>query len=179
MATDTIARAMAGNTKKELDNYKNNPDVADIVQTKADLDNYDTSKLSDNDIVKVLIDETRDNKETYYKWSSGQWAYVGGIGPFYTQDEIDNLLDGKVDKEDGKGLSTNDFTDSYKNQITTNQQDIASLQNDKQDALSGSTSIDITNNVVSVKEDYIDSQFLSNTERQDLIDEIMEVFENE
>ena len=48
--------------------------------------------------------------------------------------------------------------------------------NAKQDALSGSTSIDITSNVVSVKEDYITSQFLSNTERQEIIDEIVEVF---
>ena len=31
----------------------------------------------------------------------------------YTQDEIDAALDNKVDKETGKGLSTNDFTDAY------------------------------------------------------------------
>ena len=67
MATDIIARGMAGNAKKLLDEYKNNPDVADIVRNKAALDAYDTSKLSESDIVKVLDDESRDHMETYYK----------------------------------------------------------------------------------------------------------------
>ena len=68
MATDMIARAMAGNTKKELDNYKNNPDVADIVQNKAALDAYDTTKLTENDLIKVLDDESKNHMQTYYKW---------------------------------------------------------------------------------------------------------------
>lgn len=37
-------------------------------------------------------------------------------------------LNGKVDKEDGKGLSTNDFTDEYKTKIDTNSSNIATLQ---------------------------------------------------
>ena len=37
-------------------------------------------------------------------------------------------LNGKVDKEDGKGLSTNDFTNDYKNKINTNSSNIATLQ---------------------------------------------------
>lgn len=36
-------------------------------------------------------------------------------------------LNGKVDKEDGKGLSTNDFTDEYKTKIDTNSSNIADL----------------------------------------------------
>lgn len=92
MATDTIARAMAGNAKRLLDEYKNNPDVADIVQNKAALDAYDTSKLSESDIVKVLDDESRNHMETYYKWINNDWDYIGGLGPYYTQTEINNLL---------------------------------------------------------------------------------------
>lgn len=37
-------------------------------------------------------------------------------------------LNGKVDKVDGKGLSTNDFTDAYKTKINTNSSNIATLQ---------------------------------------------------
>ena len=37
-------------------------------------------------------------------------------------------LNGKVDKEDGKGLSTNDFTDEYKTKIYDNVTNIATLQ---------------------------------------------------
>ena len=38
-------------------------------------------------------------------------------GDSYTKSETDELLDGKVDKETGKGLSTNDFTDAYKTAV--------------------------------------------------------------
>ena len=37
-------------------------------------------------------------------------------------------LNGKVDKVEGKGLSTNDFTDYYKTKIDTNSRNIATLQ---------------------------------------------------
>jgi len=120
MATDMIARAMAGNTKKELDNYKNNPDVADIVQNKAALDAYDTTKLTENDLIKVLDDESKKHMQTYYKWVNNDWSYSGGIGPYYTTTDIDNKLAEKVTKETGKGLSSNDFTDSYKAQVEAN-----------------------------------------------------------
>ena len=35
----------------------------------------------------------------------------------YNKNEIDTALDGKVDKVDGKGLSSNDFTDKYKEKL--------------------------------------------------------------
>ncbi|MDY5911711.1 MAG: hypothetical protein SPJ62_06865, partial [Inconstantimicrobium porci] len=37
-------------------------------------------------------------------------------------------LNNKVDKEEGKGLSTNDFTNAYKTKIDTNSSNIATLQ---------------------------------------------------
>jgi len=36
---------------------------------------------------------------------------------YYTESEIDNLLDNKVDKVAGKGLSTNDFDNAYKTKL--------------------------------------------------------------
>lgn len=67
--------------QKEIDDLKNSPDVVDIVATYAALQAYDTSKLGDNDIVRVLEDETHDGDSTYYKWdaSTSSWVYVGGI----------------------------------------------------------------------------------------------------
>lgn len=38
-------------------------------------------------------------------------------------EEIEETLDNKVDKEDGKGLSTNDFTDEYKTELDEAYQD--------------------------------------------------------
>ena len=52
-------------------------DVADVVGTKAELDSYDTSKLTDGDVVKVLTDETSNNITTYYRWTNSSWTFVG------------------------------------------------------------------------------------------------------
>ncbi len=67
--------------QQEIDDLKNSPDVVDIVSTYADLQAYDTSKLGDNDIIRVLADETHDGDSTYYRWnaSTSSWTYIGGI----------------------------------------------------------------------------------------------------
>jgi hypothetical protein len=45
-------------------------DVVDVVSTKAALNNYDTTSLTENDVIKVLKDESENNKTSYYKWSN-------------------------------------------------------------------------------------------------------------
>ena len=61
-------------SKDDLNNavqeIKNNPDVVDIVATKADLDAYDKSQLTDKDIVKVLTDESQGGGVGYYRYSA-------------------------------------------------------------------------------------------------------------
>lgn len=54
-------------------------DVVDIVDTYTDLTNYDTSKLKDNDIIKVLSDSTHSDLSSYYRWnkSSGDFTFIG------------------------------------------------------------------------------------------------------
>lgn len=44
-------------------------------------------------------------------------AYLDKSGLEYLWGKIKTKLAGKVDVEDGKGLSTNDFTETYKNQL--------------------------------------------------------------
>lgn len=85
--------------EQEIEDLRNNPDVVDIVGTYADLQSYDTSDLGDNDIIKVLQDETHDDASTYYKWhkTTSTWEYIGEQGPYYTKDQTDDLLDGKQD----------------------------------------------------------------------------------
>lgn len=79
----------------EIEAIEASSDVVDVVGTKAELDNYDTSKLKDNDIIKVLQDETRDDAITYYRWNGTAFVYVGAEGPYYTASETDTLLAGK------------------------------------------------------------------------------------
>ena len=75
-------------------------DVTDIVGTKAELNAYDTSKLKDNDIIKVLQDESEDDETTYYRWSTTTETFtlIGAEGPYYTKSATDQLLQAKQDK---------------------------------------------------------------------------------
>lgn len=70
------------NVEDEVEELKNNPDVVDVVGTYQDLQAYDTSTLTDKDIIRVLEDSTHDNKSTFYRWnaSTNQFDYVGEAG---------------------------------------------------------------------------------------------------
>lgn len=67
----------------------------------------------------------------------GAWDTLGerldnmeqGTGDTYTKAEVDTMLDEKVNTEEGKGLSSNDFTDSEKAQISANTAGIAAVAN--------------------------------------------------
>lgn len=80
--SQTLIREVAErimDVEDEVERLENNPDVADIVATYADLQAYDTSQLTDKDVVRVLQDETRNNDSTYYRWSTQTqtWTYIG------------------------------------------------------------------------------------------------------
>lgn len=106
----------------EIETIEAASDVVDVVGTYAELQAYDTSKLQDNDLIKVLADETRDDAITYYRWSTTTetFSYVGSEGPYYTASETDTLLSGKQDTliagtnisiaSDGKTISATDTT---------------------------------------------------------------------
>lgn len=100
--TLTISPATVNKIEGEIEDLKGATDCADIVQSKADLNNYDKSKLTDQAIVKVLQDESKNDAETYYRYikSSNSFTFIGELGPYYTKSEDDTLLSGKVDKTD-------------------------------------------------------------------------------
>lgn len=75
-------------------------DVVDIVGTYQELQSYDTSTLTANDVIKVLQDETHDNASTYYKWNGTSFDFIGEEGPYYTQTQVDEKLDNKVNKRE-------------------------------------------------------------------------------
>lgn len=63
---------------------------------------------------KATLDQVRDLIEEYGGSSSGGGSIAVDT---YTKPEIDVKLDDKVDKISGKGLSSNDFTDTYKDKL--------------------------------------------------------------
>lgn len=98
LAQEILDRQAADNTLQgEIDDIKNSPDVVDIVATYVALQAYDTSSLGNNDIVRVLADETHDGASTYYRWNAGtrSWIYIGEVGDYYTKGQVDDLLDTK------------------------------------------------------------------------------------
>lgn len=56
-----------------------------------------------------------------YIYINSKWEMIGttetNLSDYYTKTQVDNLLNNKVDKVSGKGLSTNDFTNTYKTKL--------------------------------------------------------------
>lgn len=88
------------NLQSQIDIMEQNTNVADVVGTFAALSAYDKSKITENDIIEVLRDETRENADTYYRLQNGSWVYVGSLGSYYTKSESDALLNNKVNYTD-------------------------------------------------------------------------------
>lgn len=122
--TEEVEHRIEGdqNLQDQIDIIQAGSDVVDVVATYAALQQYDTSTLSDKDVIKVLADETRDGATTYYRYSttSETFTFVGAVGPYYTKNEADQLLGAKQDTliagtnvqiaNDGKTISATDTT---------------------------------------------------------------------
>jgi len=108
LSAETTAREQADNAlQSQIDAISASSDVTDIVGTKAELNAYDTSKLGDNDIIKVLQDESENGETTYYRWSTTTQSFtlIGEEGPYYTKAATDALLNAKQDTlTEGTGI---------------------------------------------------------------------------
>ena len=83
---------------EEVQQMKSNPDVFDIVGTYTELQNYDTSILTDKDVIRVLSDSTHDGYSTYYRWdaATSQFAYIGKVDAFVLETFTFTLVDNTV-----------------------------------------------------------------------------------
>lgn len=109
IATEAETRDAADlDLQGQIDAISSASDVVDVVGTYAELQSYDTSKLSDNDIIKVLTDETHDDAISYYRWNdaSDVFTYIGSQGPFYTKSETDATFVPQTRTINGKGLNS-------------------------------------------------------------------------
>lgn len=109
IATEAETRDAADlDLQGQIDAISSASDVVDVVGTYAELQSYDTSKLSDNDIIKVLTDETHDDAISYYRWNgtTNVFTYIGSQGPFYTKSETDATFVPQTRTINGKGLNS-------------------------------------------------------------------------
>lgn len=97
------------NLQQQIDAIAASSDVTDIVGTHADLEAYDTSKLKDNDIIKVLQDETEGGATTYYRWSTHTHTFtlIGEEGPYYTKSDADSKFVPQTRTVNNKALNQN------------------------------------------------------------------------
>lgn len=166
---ETAARQLADiNLQGQIDAITASSDVKDIVGTKAELNNYDTSTLGNNDIIKVLQDESENDATTYYRWNAAaqQFTLIGEEGPYYTKSQADTLLNAKqntltagsnvqitgdtISATDttytaGNGLNLTGTEFSADTTVLATQTDLAGKQN----TLTAGAGIDITNDVIS------------------------------
>ena len=101
LSTETTARQTADTgLQSQIDAIVASSDVKDIVGTYVALQQYDTSTLGNNDIIKVLQDETHSDETTYYRWNTttSTFTLIGEEGPYYTKSATDTLLNTKADK---------------------------------------------------------------------------------
>ena len=82
-------------------------DWSEADNSKDDFIKNKPTKVSDFQNDSGFITKDVDDLTNYYKKSET-----------YTQTEINNSLSGKVDKETGKGLSSNDYTDAEKTKLS-------------------------------------------------------------
>ena len=120
-----------------LDNFnirKSSPNVErDMFQTVADMKDYNENYLPQVFIATCVEDGCIYifNKGNLIDDTTGKWRkFEGGSADllnYYNKTEVNTLLEDKVDKETGKGLSTNDYDDTEKGQVQQNKEDIATL----------------------------------------------------
>lgn len=153
LSTETSERTAADNNLQgQIDALTSASDVVDVVGTKAALDSYDTSGLTDKDIIKVLNDESDNNQTTYYRWDTetSQFDLIGAQGPYYTVSAADEAIQTAVSAEaSARQSADNTLTasvqgvqDSLASEVTARQNAdseldarITSISGGKQDAL--------------------------------------------
>lgn len=150
--------------QQQIDGISASSDVVDIVGTYAELQQYDTQHLKDNDIIKVLQDETQGGATTYYRWSTSTSTFtlIGQEGPYYTKAAADAEFVPQTRTVNGKALSAN---------ITLNASDVSALgTSDVVQTTGSSTSQVMSQNAVTTQlntklniSDYVVDDQLANT----------------
>ena len=85
----------------------------------------DALPLTGKDNVLYLVPKKGSDKDIYneYIWTGADYEFMGttavDLTDYYQKREVDELLDNKVNKVDGKQLSTNDYTTAEKTKLAS------------------------------------------------------------
>ena len=99
---DVKYQSITTNLQDQIDEINKRADVVDIVGTKQNLKDYDVTHLTDNDVIKVLQDESEDYRCVYYRFIE-----VDGFNIVAPYAEVFN-----TDQDmDPTGLSADDYVE--------------------------------------------------------------------
>lgn len=196
---EATARSNADNNlQSQIDGINAGQNLADIVGNLSALANYPTTYLKSGDKVQVLIDSDHDNASTVYNWDGEDWEYIGNYGQDgYTKAEANTLLATKQDVIDENNKVSSDYINdtnqthkfvsaNEKAQIAQNADDITAIKDgtnidsfgDVETAISNitlsgdNTSVEINSKVISVKDSYVENFFATDSEVEDMLEEV-------
>lgn len=111
--------------QKQIDDIASSSNIADMVDTYASLQTYDTSKLDDGDRIQVLMDAGHENASTIWRYNSdkdalGQFPfdYIGKYATVaYTRSEIDSQHNEIKSSIPNKIVSANDSISLFRDTV--------------------------------------------------------------
>lgn len=101
----------------EIDTLKGASDVIDVFNTFSEFTAWSadpTYIVTDNDIIKVLNDESYSADQTYYRYSSATsaWGYFGSLDPYYSKTDINTFSASLSSTVDNKFIDISGTVDS-------------------------------------------------------------------
>jgi hypothetical protein len=104
----------------DLSNYATKADISSVYKYKGTVSTYGDLPSSGQTVGDVYNVETADATHDIkagdnVAWDGTAWDVLAGVvdlSNYVTTTAMNTALEGKVDKVEGKGLSTNDFTDA-------------------------------------------------------------------
>ena len=95
--------------------------ATDVIMVYGDYQSFTSNSgdlvLTDADVIKVLVDENKNDEQVYYQWYDPQsghewsnWSAIGSLNPYYSKSELNNAAGKNINitSDDKIKINTND-----------------------------------------------------------------------
>ena len=141
---NSSAESLSGSLSKEI-TYREDGDsklqgqidtlkaATDVIMVYGDYQSFTSNSgdlvLTDADVIKVLVDENKNDEQVYYQWYDPQsghewsnWSAIGSLNPYYSKSELNNAAGKNINitsENDEIKINTND--DVVFSSVTSNE----------------------------------------------------------
>lgn len=94
----------------QIDTLKAATDVIMVYNTYSNFSTKSGSlTLTDNDVIKVLNDEERQENQTYYQYSTATsaWSFIGELDPYYSKSDLNDAAGKNINITTANGIKIN------------------------------------------------------------------------